>query len=251
MRTGYSVPANFAVPAGHDQVLEVERIRYVNGRQPLRVQLVKVQVDHDLALLTSERKRHRRALHGGERRADEVVPEVEDFLLLERLAAQPELENRHAGRVVLEDLRREGPRRHVADLDLALRHDLRQREVHLHGRVEEHADDGDALVRLGLDVLDTDDVRRHRSFEVRDDPALHLLRRQPVVLPDDADDGKIDVGENVHGHRRDRETARDGDEQRHDDEGIRTPEREPDDPHGAAVSYCIAYGVIAGRPLRR
>ncbi len=218
----------------HDQVLKVQGVRHVNRRQALGVQLVEVQVHHDLTVLAAERIRHRRALHGGERRADEVVPEVEDFLLGERLAAQPELENRHARRVVLQDLRRERARRHVADLDLALRHDLRQCEVHLYGRVEEHTDDGDALMRLRFNVLDADHVRRQRPLEVGDDPALHFLRRQAVVLPDDADDREVDVGKDVDRHRRDRETAQDGDQQSHDDEGIRAPEGEPDDPHGSS-----------------
>ena len=70
-----------------------------------------------------------------------LLPEVEDLLLAQRLAAQPELQNRHARRVVLQHLRRKRARRHVADLDLALRHDLRQREIHLHVRMEVDADD--------------------------------------------------------------------------------------------------------------
>src|SRR5262245_50970146 len=97
--------------------------------------------------------------------------------------------------------------------------------------MEVHADDRDALVRLRLDVLDADDVRGERSLEVRDDARLHLLGRQPVVLPDDADDRKVDVREDVDRHRRDRDATQQGDEQRDDHEGVRPPQCESDDPH--------------------
>ena len=43
------------------------------------------------------------------------------------------------------------------------------------------------------------------AFEIRDDAALHLFRRQPVVLPDDADDRDVDVGKDVDRHGDDRE----------------------------------------------
>ena len=75
---------------------------------------------------------------------------------------KPELQNRHARRVVLQDLRRKRSRRHVADLDLTLRHDLRQRQIHLHAGMEVDADDRDALVGLRFDVFDVDDVRGER-----------------------------------------------------------------------------------------
>jgi len=168
---------------------------------------------------------------------DEIVGQVEDFLLLERLAAQSQLQDRHARGVVLEDLRRKRARRHVADLHLALRHDLREREIDLHVGVEVDAHDADVLVGLGFDVLDADDVRREGALELRDDAPLHLFGREPVVLPDDAHDREVDVGEDVDRHRRDRGAAQDGDQQGQNDERIRTPQREPDNPHEDVCDY--------------
>ena len=208
MRTGYSVPANFAVPAG--------TIRFC------RFSAFETSIGDRRFAYSSSRSRSTMTWrflppNGYDTVAPCTVASGVRMKLFARSKIscswsvwllRPELENRHARRVVLQDLRRKRARRHVADLDLALRHDLRQREIHLHVRMEEHADDRDALVRLRLDVLDADDVRRERALEVRDDAALHLLRRQPVVLPDDADDRNVDVGKDIHRHRRDRDAAR-------------------------------------------
>ena len=215
-----------------DQVLQVQGVRDVERRQSLRVQLVEVEIHHDLAVLPAERVGHGGALDGRQRRPDEVVGQVENLLLLERRAAQPELQNRHARRVVLEDLRRKRSRRHVADLHLALRHDLREREIHFHAGMKVDPNDRHALVGLRFDMFNADDVRGEPAFEIRDDAALHLFRRESVVLPDDADDREVDIRKDVDGHRGNRDAAQDGDEQRHDDERVRAPQREPDDPHG-------------------
>ena len=241
IRTGYSVPREFRRARRHDQVLEVQRVRDVNRRQPLRVQLVEVQIHHDLAVLAPERKRHRRALHGGERRADEVVPEIEDFLLLERLAAQPELENRHARRVVLQDLRRKCPGRHVADL----RPGTASRSATARGPPARSG--GRTRGRPRRSGVDCDSTcSTPTTFAVTARSKFVTIRLSissgvsPLYCQTMLTTGRSMYGKDVHRHRRDRETARDGDEQRHDDEGIGAPEGEPDDPHGAAVSYSTA-----------
>ena len=153
---------------GQDQVLQVHRVRDVDGRQPLRVQLVEIQVHHDLAVLAAERDttpwRLARCASGVRMK---LFPRSKISCSLERLAAEAELQNRHARRVVLQDLRRERARRHVAHRDLALRDDLREREIDLHVRMEVDADGRDALVRLRLDMLDADDVDGERALEVR------------------------------------------------------------------------------------
>ena len=168
-RTGYSVAGELRGARRQNQVLQIQRVRDIDRRKLLGVQLVEIQIHHDLPVLAAERIGNGRALHGAERRADEVVRQIEDFLLLQRLAAQPELQDRNAGRVVLQNLRREHPRRHVADLNLALRHDLRQRHIDLHVRMEVDANHRDALVRLRFDVFDVVDVRGESALEIGDD----------------------------------------------------------------------------------
>ena len=83
-RMGYSVPANFAVPAGTIRFWRLERVGDVDGRKLLGVQLLLVQVHHDLPALAAEGIRNGRALHDGEPGADEVVGQVERLLLIQR-----------------------------------------------------------------------------------------------------------------------------------------------------------------------
>ena len=69
-------------------------------------------------------------------------------------------------------------------------------------------------------MLDVVDVRGEAALEAGDDALLHLLRRQARVHPQDADDGDVDVGEDVDRHGDDGRAAEDGDEDGHHDEGI-------------------------------
>ncbi len=97
-----------------DQVLKIERVRDVDGRQLLGVKRVRVQIHYHLALLAAVRAGHRGALNGGQRGPDEVLRQVINLLLAQGLAFQPQLQDRHAGRVVLQDIGWKDSRRHGA-----------------------------------------------------------------------------------------------------------------------------------------
>ena len=75
--------------------------------------------------------------------------------------------------------------------------------------LEEDFDDGNPVQRLRLNVLDIVNRRGKRALRLADDPIAHLLRVQPTVIPDDADDGNINVGENVSGRAVDDDRAQD------------------------------------------
>src|SRR5262249_45545619 len=75
----------------HDEVLEVQGVGDINRRQPLRVELVEIQVHRDLAVLSTERIGDGGSLNGRKRRPNEVVAKIEDFLLGESRAAQSQL----------------------------------------------------------------------------------------------------------------------------------------------------------------
>ena len=106
-----------------------------------------------------------------------------------------------------------------------LRRHLRHRHVDLNVGMEVDADHGDAVVGLRFDVLDVVDVGGEAALKLRDDALLHLLRRKAAVLPQNAHDGNVDVGEDVHRHGDDGRHAQDGDQNRHHDEGVGAPER--------------------------
>src|SRR4030095_703726 len=98
--------------------------------------------------------------------------------------------------------------------------------------IEEHLDVGEAVHRLRLDVLDVVDVAGEGPLADGDDPLLHLVGGHARVGPDDADDGDVDLGEDVLRQADDRQDAGQDDDERRDDEGVRPAQRETDDPHG-------------------
>ena len=120
--------------------------------------------------------------------------------------------------------------------------------------LEEDLDDGDAVQRLRLDVLDVVDRGGHAAFAVGDDAVGHLLRGQAGVVPDHGDDGDIDVGKDIRGHRLDAEDAKNQNQKREDDKGVRPPQRKPDNPHHRAGTRscgsrpaCMLLPVITAR----
>ncbi len=109
--------------------------------------------------------------------------------------------------------------------------DLRQRQFDLGVGLEVDARHGDAAIGLRFDVLDVVDGGGHGALEDGDHALFHLVGREAGIVPDDADDGDIDVRKDIHRHRNDGGDAKNGDQQRHDDEGIGAPEGESDYPH--------------------
>ena len=94
--------------------------------------------------------------------------------------------------------------------------------------------------RLRFHVLDVVDRGGEGALAADGDDLGHLLGRDAAVGPDHADDGDVDLGEDVGGHAEDRQHAQDDDQHRHHDEGIGPAQREPDDPHRAICSFLHA-----------
>src|SRR5262249_4911274 len=69
------------------------------------------------------------------------------------------------------------------------------------------------------------------AFEIRDDAAFHFLGGKSAVLPDNADDRDINIRKDVDGHGCNGNTAKNGDQYRHDHKRVRSPERQPYYPH--------------------
>ena len=227
---------------GDDGVLRQGGIEHVLRRQAARVERVRVDVDVHHPVLAAVGDGHRRALHGHELRADEVVAEIADLLFGQLVASQAEHEHRHVGGVVLQDQRRRGAGGQRPGDGLAQRRDLRDRRVDVGARLEEQLDHAGAANRLRFQVLDVADRRGQRPLHDRRDPVLHLVRRERAVVPDHADDRDVDLRKDVHRHRHDRQPAEDGDQQGEDDEGVGTAEGKADDPH------LVSVGEATGAP---
>ena len=104
---------------GRDQILRVDGVDHVGGRQSLGLQGGEIDVHLDLALLAAVGIGRLRAFDGGQLGADGVRAQVDELLLVQALAGEAELQHGHAGGVVLNDERRRGARRQTAQLHLA------------------------------------------------------------------------------------------------------------------------------------
>jgi hypothetical protein len=74
---------------------------------------------------------------------------------------------------------------------------------------------------------------------------------KPAVEPHDVDHGDIDLGEDVRRRRHRRPVAQERDEEGHDDERVRFPEREFDDPHGSVLLSVRSVTQARGLELLR
>ena len=166
----------------------------------------------------------------------EVLAVVEDLLLGQRVAADGDLDDRHAGGAVADDVGGRDARRHELQERLAGGGHLGLGLRDCGPRVEVDANDADAVERLALDVLDAIDRGRQDALVDEDEPGFDLVGGHAGELPDDRDDRDVDVREDVRGHAVDADPAQDGDQQRHDHEGVCPPQCQPNDPHRRSLS---------------
>ena len=108
------------VPEGRIRFCAPMAFDHVGRRETFGLQRRQVQIDQHLALLAAVGIRNAGARHGDELRADEVEAKVVQLHLRETLAGKPELNDGHAGSVVLDDQRRRRSLRQLPDLGLAM-----------------------------------------------------------------------------------------------------------------------------------
>jgi hypothetical protein len=87
--------AEFLRARREDDVLRADGVADVTRRQTVCLELLWIQIDHDLTGLASVRQRNLRALDSRKLSADKVQPEIVELLFGERLAAAAKLENRN------------------------------------------------------------------------------------------------------------------------------------------------------------
>ena len=221
---GEFVGADLLRPDRRDLVLPGERIADIIRGKTVGVQRLLIQIDLNLARRAAIGERKLRPRDGGELGADEVLGEVEQLDLGERVARQRELDDRNARGVIDQDDRRRRALRKLLEDRLRYRGHLRLRSIDVHVRLEVDLDDADAGQRLRLDVLDIVDGCGQHALVRGDDPTRHVVRREAGVAPDDRDDRNADIGKNVGRGPDRRERAEDHHQDRHNDEGVRTRE---------------------------
>ena len=135
----------------------------------MRLNCLLVEVDLHLQNLAAIRRRHCGAVDGGELRADEILPEIEQLHLRQLLARQCELEDRHTRGVVTEHIRRRDSRRQQLENRLRRRRDLSKRRRDVDILPEENFDNAVTGQRLRFDVLNVGDLRGQIPFVEIDD----------------------------------------------------------------------------------
>src|SRR5262249_38152212 len=84
-----------------------------------------------------------------------------------------------------------------------------------------------------------------------EDARLDLVGRHAAVLPDHADDGDVDLREDVRGHAVDADRAEDGDQQGRYHERVRPPQCQPNDPHRSPLPQPLARATAAPAAPRK
>ncbi len=214
----------------------------------LGVQRVGVEVDHDLPRFPAVGRRNGGSLDGGQLGSYEIQPVVEELRLGQGLAVERQLENRHAGGVVLDDRGGKDAGRKDPSEAAGVGVDLGHGHLDLRVGLEINAQHAHAVERLRFHVFDVVDGRREGPLGHGGDAAFHLLRRNAAVGPDHADDRNVDHGENVGRGRVDGDRTQEGDGYRHHDKRIRSCQRDADYPHSSLPAN---DAMVVGEPYSR
>ncbi len=224
--------AQLGVAGGQRQRLGVDRVDHIGGGEAVGAQLVGVEIDHDLAVAAAGGRRQGDAGNRRQGLAHLVQAVIVELLLVQRVRGQAELQHRHAGGVELHHDRRLDAGRHQGPGGVRRRHDLADRQVDVHVRLEVDLCDGEPFQRLALHVPNIADVRADVIFTVGGNALLHLLRRQARILPDHRHHRDVDRRQHIarcHGDGADTEKqGQEGD----DIEGVGKAQGEADDTHG-------------------
>ena len=100
------------------------------------------------------------------------------------------------------------------------------RFFNLRRRLEKDLHHCDTLQRLRLDVFNVVNRCRQRAFGQGDDSVRHLLGIEAAVVPNNADDGYVNVWKNVGWGTEDANRAQYQQRQGENDEGIRPASRQ-------------------------
>ena len=207
---------------GQNNVLRVDGVDDVVGLEAKGLELGQVEIDLNLRNLAAVGIGGSRAGNRGQIVAKEVLAEIEELLLSECFAAEPELNNGSSGCAIRNDERGSSAGWEAANAGLANGSDLRDGSLHVGALLEENFDDAQAVHGLGFHVLDVINGGSDAALGVGDDAVGHVLRRHAGIEPDDGDYGNVDVGEDVDGSAQDGDGRQDNDDERHHNKCVGT-----------------------------
>ena len=222
------------------QVLGIDRIHDVERRQSPGQQLVRVDIDHDLAILAAGRRRQRDAGNRRQLLSNAVDAEIVELLLVQAVRIETELQHGNARRIELHDDRRLDAGRHQRANGVGRGDDLRDGEVEIDVRLEVDLLDRQTVEGLRFHVLDAVDVGADGILAVGADALFHFRRGEAGVLPDDRHHRNTDFRKDIRRHRSDRGDAEKQDQRRHHVERVRKSQRESNNAHGLSFTRAPA-----------
>ena len=228
-----------------NQVRVVDRADHVHRAHLVRLQLRRIDVDHDLAVLAAEGRRHRRAVDAGQLVPDGELPEVAQLRFVQPFALQRDQTHRQARGVELLHDRRQRAGRQAAEIGHRQVRDLVHVRIGARPGLEEHLDDADAGQRARLHVIDAG-AEREEPLEAAGDVGLDLFRRHAGVERRDDHLGNVDVGKQIDRHPDEAGEPDDGRDQRHDDDEVRVANREAGHQRAPSVAAgSMTFGVTS------
>ena len=167
--------------------------------KPVLAQLVRIERDHDGALIPSERRRGRDSRKRGKHRAHPIQCEILNFGLRAIRANKGELTYRNAAGIKARDERRDCSRGHKGPGPVYVADGLRHGIGHVGVRLKHQLHQRGALDISALDVLNADDVEEV-IFEVVVEKSFHLAGIHSAIGLCDVDSSVADDWKDVDAH---------------------------------------------------
>ncbi len=214
--------ADLHIPCRQDDVLRQQRVAHVLRREAARLQRLLVEVGHDDARLAAVRIRHLGAMHHRERRADDVLPQIVERGVGQRVAGEAQLDDRHVGGAVADHERRGDVRRHVLEHHQRAAGELRDGARHVGALVQVDLLDAHPLVAGRLDARDVVDQGGHLPLVQRQDTVLDVQRVHAGIGPHHAAHRYVHLREDIDRHAQRLADAEQSDEHQHGDDRVGT-----------------------------
>jgi len=165
-------------------------------------------------------------------RVPDSTAELSHFRVLgQPLSGKGELQNGHRRGAVVDQDGRLCPGGEKALDRLGSGGNLRRCAIDIGARLQEYTDNRLSIDGCRFDMFNVVRNCCHETFEYGRDPAFHLFRVQPGVSESNSNNGDVNVGKDVRRRTQNHDRAEKEDQQCEDDESIRAPEGDSDDPH--------------------
>ncbi len=189
--------ANALVTRGQHNVLAIQCARDIHRRKPVRQQLNRVQIHHDIARLPPVRVGNSSPRHGNKCRADKVGGHVVNLRGRHGGGRHLQRNNRHRGRIISQHQWWGRTRGHLLDNCLRYRGNLGLRHRCIRTGLEVDLHNPAAVIGLALDMLDIIHGRGQGALVIIHHAARHILGHQARIGPDHCHNRNTNTGKYV------------------------------------------------------